>query len=101
MKKLVMMLLGLVFMFAGCTNESAYNEQVERYEKLVLEEVAKKVEKLDEEAVDNLRSSIYKVDADIKELEDDIVKDGKISKSELESYSEAIDKVEDIVNEYK
>lgn len=100
MKKIIL-IMGAMLLLTACSPEVTYNEEVERYEKIIFTDSVKIAEKLEESEEADFREAIYELDEEVKELERKITKDGKITKDELAKYTKLINKVEDAINEYK
>lgn len=100
MKKLAVVFLTIILL-TGCTKESSYNEQVDKYELLITEEASKVIVELDDEKASTLRDSMKIIDDQVKSTEDKITVDGKISTEELETYTKLVNDMEVLINAYK
>ncbi len=101
MKKLALALVITVLTLTGCgeTIGDKYNVEVDRYNQLLEVDYVEKVNTFETiEEKETFYSNVTLLDMDIKELEEEILFDGKITEEELSSFQELIDEMEVMIN---
>ncbi len=100
MKKIITALTLLVVL-VGCGTSKTYNDEVKRYDELIEKDLAKAVKGLDYDEYEDFHKDVIELDEEIKDYEDKITKDGQISEKELKKYTKYVDKMEDLIKDFK